>query len=303
MEPILEVKNLTKVYKKVPVVDNVSFSLQKGHIYGLIGPNGAGKTTIMKMLAGLTEQSSGEINLFGSAKNLDKSVDRMSFMIEAPYLDGQMTARQNLEYMRYVRGVADKNRIDKVIDFVGLSDVGKKPVKNYSLGMRQRLGIGMALLSEPEIMVLDEPVNGLDPEGIIDVRKMLLKLCEEDGKTILISSHLLAELSELCTDFLLIRKGKIIEEFSAEELEAKCRNHLTLRTNRLDETAAFLENELGIKEYKAVHGEELHVFEKLNELEEISKAITDNGFIITKFVVEGENLEEYYMSKVGDKNE
>lgn len=303
MEPILEVKNLTKVYKKVPVVDNVSFSLQKGHIYGLIGPNGAGKTTIMKMLAGLTAQGSGEISFFGSTKNLDESRDRMSFMIEAPYLDGQMTARQNLEYIRYVRGVADKNRIDEVLDFVGLADVGKKQVGKFSLGMKQRLGIGMALLSEPEIMVLDEPVNGLDPEGIIDVRKMLLKLCEEDGKTILISSHLLAELSELCTDFLLIRKGKIVEEFSAEELETKCRNHLTLRTNRLDETAAFLENELGIREYKAVHGEELHVFEKLNELEKVSKAITDNGFIITKFVVEGENLEEYYMSKVGDENE
>lgn len=303
MEPILEVKNLTKVYKKVPVVDNVSFSLQKGHIYGLIGPNGAGKTTIMKMLAGLTEQSSGEMSLFGKKENLDESRDRMSFMIEAPYLDGQMTARQNLEYMRYVRGVADKNRIDEVLSIVGLADVGKKQVGKFSLGMRQRLGIGMVLLSEPEIMVLDEPVNGLDPEGIVDVRHILTRLCEEEGKTILISSHLLAELSEFCTDFLLIRKGKIIEEFSAAELETKCRNHLTLRTNRLDETAAFLENELGIKEYKAVHGEELHVFEKLNELEKVSKAITDNGFVITKFVMEGENLEEYYMSKVGDENE
>lgn len=302
MEHVLQMEHLTKMYGKdtarKAAVDDVSLAIEKGHIYGLIGPNGAGKTTMMKMLAGLTAQTSGTITLFGDSGNLDEGRSRMSFMLEAPYLDGRMTARQNMEYIRYVRGVARKERIFEVLELVGLADTGKKPVRQFSLGMRQRLGIGMALLPSPEIMVLDEPVNGLDPEGIVDVRNMLKKLSMEEGITILISSHLLSELSALCTDFAIINQGSLVESFSAEELEEKCRSFLTIRTNDVNRTAAVLEQELQVKEYKVVENNEIRLFECLDEVEKVSKTITKSGLILTKLVMEGQNLEEYYLSKV-----
>ena len=301
-EPILTMNGISKVYGKSKVVDDFSLSVQKGHICGLIGPNGAGKTTIMRILAGLTLQSSGSMSLFGDDKDIDDNRKRMSFMIESPIIDPSMTARQNMEFIRYVRGIADEKRINEVLEFVGLANTGKKRAKNFSLGMRQRLGIAMSLLSRPEIMVLDEPVNGLDPEGIVDIRLMLKKLAEEQNVTIIISSHLLSELSELCTDFTIINHGKLIESFSAEDLHTKCRNHISIRTTDINKTAAILEEKLNLKEYKVIHGEELHIFEQLDKLQLISKTITDNDIVITKLIEEGESLEEYYLSKVGVEN-
>lgn len=302
MEHILQLCQLTKTYGRASArktaVEDFQLTMEKGHIYGLIGPNGAGKTTIMKMIAGLTAQTSGDIFLFGDSKNLDEGRSRMSFMLEAPYLDGNMTASQNMQYIRYLRGVADESRISEILELVGLADTGKKKVKQFSLGMRQRLGIGMALLPSPEIMILDEPVNGLDPEGIVDVRNMLKKLCVEEGITILISSHLLSELSELCTDFAIMNQGRLVECFSAEELEEKCRSYLTIQTNDINRTAAVLEQELHVKNYKVVENNQIRLFEQLDQLEKVSKTITDSGLILTKLVMEGENLEEYYLSKV-----
>lgn len=298
MDNILQVKGLTKIYGENKVVDNFNLTIEKGHIYGLIGPNGAGKTTIMKMIAGTCMPTSGSIALFGSEADIDEKRSRASFMIEAPYLDGSMTARQNMEYIRYLRGVAKEERIDEVLEFVGLANTGAKKAKHFSLGMRQRLGIGMALLPSPEIMILDEPVNGLDPEGIVEVRNMLKKLCEENGITILISSHLLSELSELCTDFTIIDKGKLIECISKEELEQKCRSYISVAANDINRLATVIEQELGIREYKVVENNEIRIYERLNELETVSKTITDSGLILKKLNTEGENLEEYYLSKV-----
>lgn len=301
MEEILQLERLTKTYGKAAAIDNFDLTVEKGHIYGLIGPNGAGKTTIMKMIAGLTAPTSGTIKIFGDSKNLDESRGRMSFLIEAPYLDKSMTAQENMQYIRYMRGVARKERIDEVLEFVGLADVGKKKVGQFSLGMKQRLGIGMALLSSPEIIILDEPVNGLDPEGIVDVRNMLKKLCMEENRTILISSHLLSELSELCTDFVIINRGKLVESFSDVELAEKCRSFLTIKTNNIDRTAAVLEQELHVTDYKVVDKEEIRLFSHLEEVEKVSKTITDSGLVLTKLVLEGENLEEYYLSKVSQE--
>ena len=194
-------------------MDSFSLKMEKGHIYGLIGPNGAGKTTVMKMMAGLTGADAGSIRFFGS-EDLDKMRDRISFIIEEHYMDLNMTARQNMEYLRLLRGIPDKGRIDELLSFVGLENTGKKPAKQFSLGMRQRLGLAMSILPGPEIMVLDEPINGLDPEGIIDIRNMLKELCSSRNMTILISSHILKELSELCTDYAIIREGKLVEELS-----------------------------------------------------------------------------------------
>lgn len=306
MQPIMELIEVSKKYGKNEVVHPITMQLQRGHIYGLIGPNGAGKTTIMKMIAGLTANTGGEIRAFGSPMSGKDCVDnrnRMSFMVEIPYLDGSMTARQNMQYIRYVRGVADEKRIDEVLDFVGLADTGKKKVQKFSLGMRQRLGIGMALLSSPELMILDEPVNGLDPEGIVDVRNMLRKLCHKREMTILISSHLLSELSELCTDFAIINHGSLVDWLSREELMEKCRSYIAVKTDKLSETIACLEQKLDISKYKVVSGDELRLYERLDEVELVSRAITDSGFTITKLTTEGESLEEYYLSRVDEQFE
>ena len=300
---VITMRGLCKSYQKQEVLHDFSLNVERGHICGLIGPNGAGKTTIMKILAGFFFPSKGELELFGSSENLDDSRARMSFMIEQPIISGSMTARENLQYIRYLRGYPDENRIDEILELVGLANTGKKRAGKFSLGMKQRLGIGMALLPKPEIMVLDEPVNGLDPEGIVEVRQLIKRMQEEWGVTVLISSHLLSELSELCTDFSIISHGKLIENFSREELLVKCRNHIALRTDDINRTAAILEEKLSIADYKVMHGEEIHIFEQLDNLLHISKTLTDHGLIITKLNEEGQNLEDYYLEKAGEQHE
>ncbi|MBP0973608.1 MAG: ATP-binding cassette domain-containing protein [Oscillospiraceae bacterium] len=300
---VMTMRGLCKSYKKQEVLHDFSLTVERGHICGLIGPNGAGKTTIMKILAGFMFPDKGELEFFGSPENLDDARARMSFMIEQPILSGSMTARENLEYIRYLRGYPDEKRIDEILELVGLADTGKKRAGKFSLGMKQRLGIGMALLPKPEVMVLDEPVNGLDPEGIVEVRQLIQRMQEEWGVTVLISSHLLSELSELCTDFSILSHGELIENLSREELLVKCRNHIALRTDDINKTAAVLEEKLQMADYKVIHGEEIHMFEQLGDIRRISKTLTDSGLIITKLNEEGQNLEDYYLEKVGGRHE
>ena len=301
MEYVMEMEGLSKSYGEKKVVDSFSLKMEKGHVYGLIGPNGAGKTTVMKMMAGLTGADCGSMKFFGSG-NLDKMRERMSFIIEEPYMDLSMTARENMEYVRRLRGIPDRARIDELLAFVGLGETGKKPAKKFSLGMRQRLGLAMSMLPGPEIMVLDEPINGLDPEGIIDVRNMLKKLVSSSGVSILISSHILKELAELCTDYAIIREGKLIEELSHEELLQRTHTRLALQTDDAARTATVVEEKLNIHDYKITHENELLIYEGLDDLKRISKTVTDQGLIITRFNLEGESLEEYYIGKVGDKS-
>ena len=303
MEYVFEADNISKSYSKKQVLKNISFHLKKGHIYGLIGPNGAGKTTVMRLMAGLNEPTGGAMQFFEKKGEDDFGRSRMSFILETPYIDGGMTAFENMQYIRYVRGVADESRINELLTFVGLGDVGKKPAKHFSLGMRQRLGIAMALLPSPEFVVLDEPFNGLDPEGFADLRNILHEMAEKDHITILISSHILKELSELCTDYIIIRNGEIIEMLSDRELQEKCRSYISIRTDDLNKTAAVLEDTLHIQNYKVVENDELHIFEEFDKLKKISRTITDNGLTIMKLVVEEGSLEEYYLSKVGGHNE
>ncbi len=295
---ILKIEDLSKTYGRTKVVDNFNMTVEPGHIYGLIGPNGAGKTTIMKILAGLVLPDGGRITMFGESENLDIARTRCGFMIEAPYLDPSMTARQNMEYMRILRGVADSRRIDELLEYVGLANTGKKIVRRFSLGMKQRLGIAMALLASPELIVLDEPVNGLDPEGIVEIRNMLTKLAAEQGIPIIISSHLLAELSELCTDFTILDKGKLVESLTREELENKCRSYIAVKTDNVHILTTVVEQKLGIREYKILENDEMHIYEKIDDIETISRTITDAGLTITRLNPEGESLEQYYLSKV-----
>ena len=303
-EFLIDVKNFEKQYMKKIVVKDASFQVKKGMICGLVGPNGAGKTTIMKAMGGLILPTKGTISLFGETdeKGLAHSRSRMCFMIETPYAKQDMTARENLEKLRLQKGLPDKSKIDKVLEMVGLADTGKKPVKEFSLGMKQRLGIAGSLMSDPEIMVLDEPVNGLDPEGIVEIRELLLKLNREQEITIVISSHLLSELSLLCTDYIFIRKGEIIKKISAEELSHECHDYFLIRTDNDSLVPAILQNKLNITDISVEKSGAVRVYEKTDDLRLISKTLYENGIIPVELHMHDANLEQYYMNLVGEED-
>ena len=297
---IVNVNNLTKKFGKNTVLDDVSFKIKEGSIVGLIGPNGAGKTTIMKTLGGLIYPTSGSVELYGASdeKGLNKARSRMSFMIETPYEKGDMNARTNLEKQRIQKGIPDKKRVDEVLEFVGLGDVGKKKVKNFSLGMRQRLGLANAILGKPELMVLDEPINGLDPEGIVEVREMFRTFNKEDKVTLVISSHILSELSQICTDYIFINGGKIRGVFTAEELEAQCSEYYHIDTDDNEKASVILGDKLGIKKLEVMDDGTIRIYDGLDRIREVSKTLYDNGVIPVLLAKNEMNLEDYYMKMV-----
>lgn len=301
---LIDVKNLEKQYMAKVVVKDASFQVKKGMICGLVGPNGAGKTTIMKALGGLISPTKGSISIFGETdeRGLAHSRSRMCFMIETPYAKQNMSAKENLEKLRMQKGLPDKKRVDEVLKLVGLDNVGKKPVKNYSLGMKQRLGIAGALLSKPEIMVLDEPVNGLDPEGIVEIRELLLKLNREHEITIVISSHLLSELSLLCTDYIFIRHGELMKKISANELRNECHDYFLIHTDNDSLVPAVLQNKLDITDIHVEKSGAVRVYEKTDDLRLISKTLYDNGIIPIELHMHDANLEQYYMNLVGEED-
>ena len=280
---LVNVKELNKQFKKSHVLKNVSFSVKEGMICGLVGPNGAGKTTIMKALGGLILPTSGSIELFGetSEKGLAHSRSRMSFMIEIPYAKQSMSARENLEKLRLQKGLPDRSRIDEVLE---------------------RLGIAGALLTKPELMVLDEPINGLDPEGIVEIREMLLKLNREEHITIIISSHILSELSLLCSDYLFIRHGELIESLSAAELSRQCHEYYHIRTDNDSLVPAVLKNELGIEDIEVEKDGSVRVYERIDEQRLISRTLFENNITPVELHMKDADLEQYYMNMVGEEN-
>lgn len=303
-EILIDVKNLEKQYMKNTVLKDASFQIREGMICGLVGPNGAGKTTIMKALGGLIEPTAGTISLFGETdeKGLAHSRSRMCFMIETPYAKQNLSAKENLEKLMIQKGLPDRSRIDEVLKLVELDNVGKKPVKQFSLGMKQRLGIAGALLSKPEIMVLDEPVNGLDPEGIVQIRELLIRLNREENITIVISSHLLSELSQLCTDYIFICKGDIVEKISADELTKKCHDYYLISTDNDQLVPAVLRNKLDITDIEVEESGAVRLYERIDEIRLISKTLFENGIIPTELHMHDANLEQYYMNLVGEKD-
>lgn len=301
-EAVIELNGLTKQYMKNEVVKDASFTISRGMICGLVGPNGAGKTTIMKILGGLVFPTKGNIVLFGktSEKELAHERSRMCFMIETPFLKENMTARENLEKIRIQKGYPDKNRINEVLELTGLGDTGRKTVKKFSLGMKQRLGIAAALLSKPEVLILDEPVNGLDPEGIVEIRKLLQKLNLEENITILISSHILPELSMLCTDYVFIRKGKVVSKLSSEELKRECNEYYHIKTSDDAMVPDILRNQLGIDDFEVANDGSVRIFERLNEVQLISETLFKNGIIPIELHINEASLEQFYMRMVGE---
>ena len=298
---VLKTYNITKKYGEQLAVDNVNMTIKKGDIYGFIGQNGAGKTTLIRLITGLIHKSGGEIELLGANEEneLNKARTMVGSLIESPSLYTNMTARENLEVSRLVRNIPGKKCIDEVLELVGLKDVEKKKVKNFSLGMRQRLGIANALMGNPKLLILDEPINGLDPMGIIEIRELLKKINKEKDMTILISSHILSELSELATTYGIISKGELIEEITAKQLSEKCRQYINLKVDDTSRAVTLLERELGISDYEVLENKNIKVFSNLDNVGAVNSLLSKSGVIVESINVKGENLEEYFMNTIG----
>lgn len=300
MEYVLKTENVSKIYGGHKAVNRVSMHVEKGAIYGFIGKNGAGKTTFMRMVAGLAAPTEGSMELFGS-KNLEKERVRMGGLIENPGVYPNMTAEENLQVLRRQFGVTDRHIVEDLLRFVGLSETGKKKVKNFSMGMKQRLGIAAALFKCPDFLILDEPINGLDPEGIIEIRELILKLNREKNITILISSHILGELSKIATHYGIIREGELIEEFDRGELERRCRRCQKLVVDNGALAVNILEERLHITEYDVPKQNTVRIFEHLTESAEINRELMIGGVNVAESYLAGQNLEGYFMELLGDE--
>lgn len=298
MNLVIETNNLTKKYKDQYALKDCSIKVEKGDIYGIVGKNGAGKSTLLKLISGITMATSGDMKIFGQS-NLQPQRKKMAAIVENPSLFGDLSARENLEYFRIQRGIPDQKKIDEVLKLVDLGDVGKKQVKKFSVGMKQRLALALALMSNPEILILDEPTSGIDPAGIVQIRKLLQKLAKEEGVTILISSHILAELANLATKVVIIDKGQIKEELSLEDLYEKSTAYLELKTSDPAKTVAILEKDFNIKNYEVLPEGQIKVLEGLDQVEEIVKKLVGENIGISKVLKEHKSLEDYYINLTG----
>jgi len=290
---LLETVNLTKKYGKKLAVDNVNIHIEKGTIYGLIGPNGAGKTTIMKMITGFASPTGGSME-FG-AGSYDPS--RMGVLIEAPGLYDNLTAFENMKIKAIALGLYNPEKIKELLEFVGLSSESRKKTKAYSLGMKQRLGIALALIGNPEFLILDEPINGLDPQGISEMRNLFQKLKFERGMSILISSHILEELGKVADRFGVINKGHMICEVSAEELRENCDSKVEIKTKNPQSACVVLEG-MGIVKYSIISDDTLYVFEGLDRTEEMITNLVRSDVAISSCRNVGVSIEEYYLDLI-----
>lgn len=299
METILKTTNLTKKFGSKIAVNKVNMTIKKGEIYGFIGKNGAGKTTLMKMVLGLSYKTSGEIELFGE-KGINKVGLKVGSLIEAPGLYRNATALENMYRFSLIYG--GKDSINELLDLVGLASVGKKKVKDFSLGMKQRLGIAISLLGNPELLILDEPINGLDPAGIKEVRDVILKLNKEKGITFLISSHLLDELSRVVTKYGIINDGVLVEEVDSCELISRCKNKLVIKSFDLNKTREVLK-EIINEDDMVINENELYITSHTEEGEKINKFLCEHNIYASSIYVNQDSLEDYFIRRIGDYNE
>lgn len=295
-EVVLKTNNLTKQYNKNVVLDNVNITIKKGDIYGLIGRNGVGKTTLMKIITTLASPTSGTFELFNTCSENDELFDnkkRVGSLIEYPAFYPNLSAYDNLKYYTIQRGIVDKNQINKVLELVNLTGTGKKKVKTFSLGMKQRLGIALAILNSPDFVILDEPINGLDPIGISELRDTFKKL-SDNGITLLISSHILSELYLLANEFGFLENGKLIKELSKEELDLECSKCLVIKTDDSKKVSVLLEKELNTNNYKVINNEEIRVYDYTDDSDKVSDVLVNNKIKIKGFYESGISLEEYF---------
>lgn len=300
-QAVIQTNSISKVYKKAAAVSNLSIQVNRGDIYALVGQNGAGKTTLLKMICGLTPQTSGELILSGktSEGDLHRARARMGTMIETPGFFPYLSAQDNLMYYQIQRGKKNKATVENVLQFVGLADAGSKKFRNFSLGMKQRLGLALAIMDNPEILVLDEPINGLDPMGIKEFRDIILKLNREKKTTILISSHILGELSQIATTYGFISKGQMVEHITAEELKEKCSTFLRVDVDNTNAASEILKSECQCQNIEIVDEHTLHIGERIDESGIFVRALVESGVMVSQVYRAGINLEEYFIGLIG----
>ena len=299
MDFVLETNNLTKHYKTTKALERLTMHVEKGAIYGFVGRNGAGKTTLIRLICGLQAPTGGSFSLYGcsgSSRDIHHARRRMGAVVETPSIYLSMTAEQNLRQQYQILGLPSYEGVGELLELVGLQDTGRKKAKNFSLGMRQRLGIAVALAGDPDFLILDEPANGLDPQGIIDIRELILKLNRERQITVLISSHILDELSRLATHYGFIDRGRMVKEISAHELEAACRKCLRVEVTDTRVLARVLDG-MGL-EYKILTEGKADVFAQ-PVISQLSAALDREGCQLLSAQERDESLESYFINLVG----
>ena len=281
---LIETKQLTKIYGEQAAVKNINLHVKRGKIYGLLGRNGAGKTTTMKMLLGLTQPTSGEVKIWGKPLrgNEKKLLPRIGSLIESPGFYPNLTATENLRIFATLRGVPNRNAIKDALDLVGLPYKDKKLFSQYSLGMKQRLAIALAVMHDPELLILDEPINGLDPIGIAEVRSFIRELCDARGKTILISSHILSEISLLADDVGIIDHGTVLEEESLEELEQKSSKHIHFTVSNAAQAARVLERDFQENHFSILDDHNIQLYNLTLPIGKIVTAFVANGLEVSE---------------------
>lgn len=299
MEYVLKTRDLCKSYGHFKALNGLSMNVPKGAIYGFVGKNGAGKTTLIRLICGLQRPTSGDFSLYGipsTEDNITRSRRRMGAVVETPSIYLGMTAEDNLKEQFRILGLPSFDGIKDLLKLVGLENTGRKKARNFSLGMKQRLGIAIALAGDPDFLVLDEPVNGLDPQGIIEIRELILKLNRERGITVLISSHILEELSKLATHFGFIDGGHMLKEISAEELEKACRKCTRVEVSNTGALARVLD-EMG-QEYSVISACQADIYAKIN-ITKLTLALAEEGCELISAAEREESLESYYVSLLG----
>lgn len=301
MEYILKTTDLSKYYKNKKAVNGVNINVKKGDIYGFLGQNGAGKTTTIRMVMGLIKPTRGEVSLFGEKvlPGQHSHYGRIGSIIETAGFYPNLTAAENLEIHRRLMGVTNKNYLEEALELTGIADVRNKKVKGFSLGMKQRLGISRALLHRPELLVLDEPTNGLDPVGIKEIRKLILDLSVKRKITVFLSSHILSEIQQIATRIGIIHNGILVEEIEFETLKQKSRNYIELKINDDKKAAFLLEKSLGITDYKVIEQGVIRVYERLNESAAFNRVLSENGLEISGMSVMNDTLEDYFLQLTG----
>lgn len=304
MEYVLQTNHIKKVYGNYKALNGLTMHVPKGSIYGFIGKNGSGKTTLIRLACGLQQPTDGELKIYGvghKERMVTKVRRRMGAVVETPSIYLDMTAEDNLREEYRILGIPSLDGVGDILKLVGLENTGKKKAKHFSLGMRQRLGIAIALVGNPDFLILDEPMNGLDPQGIVDIRELIIKLNKEYGITILISSHILDELSRMATHFGFIDSGKILKEMSAEELATVCRKCVEVTVSNT-KVLSFILDELGV-EYTIISDKKADIFGEVN-LSELTLKLYEKNCKIEAIHEHNENLEAFYINLVGgEKNE
>ena len=296
---LLYTNSLSKSFKNQKAVNNIHIHVKKGAIYGLIGRNGAGKTTLLKMISGLATPTGGDIYFLGkSGKELEQVRNRVGCHIEAPGLYPEMSAYQNLKCKCIQRKVNSEAYIKELLALVGLENAGNKKTRNFSLGMKQRLGIAMALIGTPDLLVLDEPINGLDPQGIREIREILIKLNQERGITILISSHILDELARVATDYGIIHNSELVQEITAEELMERCKEKIQIKTQNLERALTVLD-EMQIDTYSVLDKESIQLDGHISDSAYINTKLVNAGCMVSEIKIQTDTLEDYYFKLTG----